>query len=415
MKLIKSSCLMSRLIAILLVFLIFQSGFQIQAIEGAHKKELKELIEKYENQNYDEIITRLEQLLNKIGEDEASIRGQFFLLLGAAYEGTGEKDKAVENYLLGDLLLDRPEINGVDLKSLPVFNNTIYGKVVNGNRVFEKIGKRKKKKKFPYIALIGVAAITIAVFLLMKKKSHNQEPTRPERFANDIFNQIEWVTIPAGEFKMGDVNNMGEDDERPAHTVFLSSYKISKREITFEQFDKYTTAQLINDMASEGWGRETRPVINVRWGEAELFCEWVTKYTGKIIKLPTEAQWEKAAIGTTQVIYPWGNETPNCSRSNYNNCIGITQPVGSYPLDISVYGVLDMGGNVSELVRDAYQADYYSISPYNDPEGPDTADTNSWVVRGGNWNSSDLRASNRSTIGAFSRNEMTGFRIVWLD
>lgn len=415
MKLVKSSHVVSRIIAIILALIIFQSGFEIQAVEGDYEKELSILVSKYKNNEYDAIIEKLEILLNEIGEEQGQIRGQFFLLLGAAYEKKGVRDKAIENYLLGDLLLDKPEISGIELRKLKTFHNTIYGKVINGRRVFEKISKRKKKKKFPYFVILGAAALVATVFILMKKKTNDQGLTRPELFANEVFNQIDWITIPSGEFVMGDVNNLGDEDEKPVHNVYLDSYKISKLEITFNQFDKYSQATLLWDPSSEGWGREDRPVINVRLGEASIFCEWLTEYTGKTIILPTEAQWEKAAIGTSKVIYPWGNSAPGCNRANYNNCIGKTEPVGSYPLDISVYGVLDMGGNVSELVRDGYQADYYSISPYNNPEGPDLESTDSRVVKGGNWSSNDLRASNRSIIGKFSRNERTGFRIVWID
>jgi len=294
-----------------------------------------------------------------------------------------------------------------------LFNNTIYGKLIDGKRVFEKVGKRKKKRRFPFLAVVGAAALVTVVLLLMKKKSKNPGESKPERYAREIFEEIEWITIPAGEFQMGDLNNLGDHDERPVHTVYLDSYKISKHEITFDQYDKYSDASLARDLSSEGWGREKRPAINVWWGEAIYFCEWLTEYTGKTIMLPTEAQWEKAAKGSTSNIYPWGDEAPNCARANTNHCVGQTVPVGSYPLDISVYGLLDMGGNVAEFVRDGYQQDYYSISPYRNPEGPVPDSTEYRVVRGGSWNSADLRASNRSSVGRFTRNEMTGFRVVW--
>ncbi|MCK5220411.1 MAG: SUMF1/EgtB/PvdO family nonheme iron enzyme, partial [Candidatus Aminicenantes bacterium] len=263
--------------------------------------------------------------------------------------------------------------------------------------------------------ILGVAAITVAVLVLFKKKVKEVPENISNDYAEEVFSEIEWIEIQAGEFLMGDNHGYGEHDELPVHKVYLDSYKISKLEITFEQFDKYSRATQLWDPSSEGWGREDRPVINVRWGEVLMFCEWLSEYTKKKIMIPTEAQWEKAAIGTSTVIYPWGNSAPGCSRTNYNNCIGKTEPVGSYPLDISVYGVLNMGGNAAELVRDGYQADYYSISPYNNPEGPDLESTDYRVVKGGNWSSNDLRASNRSSLGKFSRNERTGFRIVWID
>ncbi len=117
MRLIRNSILLKGIV-IFLCFLMIQSGFQLQALEGDHSEELKALVNKFNNSEYDLVISKLEKLLNEIGEDQGQIRGKFFLLLGASYEKKSIKDKAVENYLLGDLLLSRPEIEGVDLKSL---------------------------------------------------------------------------------------------------------------------------------------------------------------------------------------------------------------------------------------------------------------------------------------------------------
>ncbi len=402
-------------ITVFLCLIIFQSGFEIQAFEGDHSKELSKLVKKYNNKKYDEIIIELEKLLNDIGEDEAMIRGKFFLLLGAAYENKKMNEKAAENYLLGDILLDKLEISGVDLRSLKVFNNTIYGVVVKGKRVFEKVGKRKKRKKFPVIAIIGVAALAATVFLLMKRKSKNPGVSQSEKFAKEIFNQIEWISIPAGEFKMGDNFGYGDRDELPVHTVYLDTYKISKYEVTFEQFDKYSKVESKIYPNDETWGRENRPVINISWEDANEFCIWLSQYTGESIHLPTEAQWEKAARGTDQRLYPWGYNEPDCDQINFNYCVGTTLAEGINMRDSSFYGVRNMGGNVAEFVRDGYQSDYYSISPYSDPDGPELDGIDYRVVRGGSWNSNDLRASNRSRLETFSSNEMTGFRIIWID
>ncbi|MCK4889187.1 MAG: SUMF1/EgtB/PvdO family nonheme iron enzyme, partial [Candidatus Aminicenantes bacterium] len=311
MKLVRNSNLIKGL-AIFLCLMLFQSGFEIQAIDGKYEKELAVLKEKYKSEKYDEIIIELEKLLNEIGEENTRIRGQFFLLLGAAQEKTGEREKAVENYLLGDLLLDEPEIEGIDLSSLKIYKNTLFGKVINGKRVFEKVGKRKRKKKFPFLAVLGVAALVTTVFLLMKKKSDREQPNFKESYAKEVFDEIEWIEIPAGEFMMGDSHGLGTADERPAHIVYLDSYKISKYEITYDQFDKFATVNSEIRTYHEGSGGN-HPVRNVNQDNVDQFCLWLWKYTGKSVNLPSEAQWEKAAKGIDNRIYPWGDSSPDCS------------------------------------------------------------------------------------------------------
>ena len=223
---------------------------------------------------------------------------------------------------------------------------------------------------------------------------------------------MEWIDVPAGNFEMGDNFNEGETDERPVHTVYLDSYKISKYEVTFEQYDKFCKATCRSKPSDSGWGRGSRPVINVSWNDAKAFCQWLSKKMNKNIHLPTEAQWEKAARRRTQMRYPWGNSNPNCSIVNYNNCKGKTAPVGSYSSGISPYMVNDMGGNVYEWCKDWYNSTYYSNSPSRNPHGPSNGSIR--VTRGGAWNSLDfgVRASDRSGSTPSFRNNFIGFRVV---
>jgi formylglycine-generating enzyme required for sulfatase activity len=218
----------------------------------------------------------------------------------------------------------------------------------------------------------------------------------------------EMVTVPAGEFQMGcDDSNPNENcysDEQPLHTVYLDAYAIDKYEVTNAQYAEFLNAEGNQEEGGYTWldaddldvrihesggvwqadaGYEDHPVIEVTWYGARAYCQWQGK------RLPTEAEWEKAARGSSDTrMYPWGNEDPDCSRLNYHDstegsCVGDTTPVGSYPSGASPYGALDMAGNVWEWVNDWYDSDYYDTSPYSNPSGPDSGDYR--VLRGGGW------------------------------
>jgi serine/threonine-protein kinase len=188
---------------------------------------------------------------------------------------------------------------------------------------------------------------------------------------------------------MGD--DGGNSNERPAHTVTLDAFWIDKTEVTNAQYRRCVegggcTAPGSSSSASRNsyYGNgsfDNYPVIYVNWNQASAYCRWAGA------RLPTEAEWEKAARGTDGRQYPWGNQYPDCQRANCGcqegGCVGDTNQVGSYPAGASPYGALDMGGNVYEWVADWYDGGYYASSPANNPQGPNAGDGR--VVRGAGW------------------------------
>jgi len=209
---------------------------------------------------------------------------------------------------------------------------------------------------------------------------------------------MEWVTVSAGEFMMGSED--GGVEERPIHTVYLDAFEIGMYELTNAQYYQCVKAGVCSLPRNSKYEADEyldHPVMDVSWFDANTFCQW-NDPNGR---LPTEAEWEKAARDTDGRTYPWG-EGIDCSLANYfgkdngnDSCVGDTTPVGSYESGVSPYGAYDMAGNVWEWVADWYDGSYYASSPETNPLGPENGDIK--LLRGGSWfNFADaLRSPNR--------------------
>ena len=222
---------------------------------------------------------------------------------------------------------------------------------------------------------------------------------------------IDMVLVPAGDFVMGGEDRT--DAEKPVHTVFLDTFYIDKYEVTNGRYQECVAAGVCQAPHSNRSRTRTNyyndsaffhyPVVYVSWQDAQTYCQF------RGARLPTEAEWEKAARGTDGRTYPWG-ENLVCANANYRSCIGDTQPVGAYKDGISPYGAFDMSGNVWEYVADWYDETYYISSPLENPEGPPKG--TEVVLRGGGFETSQhgIKTYNRGANFPSSYNENDGFR-----
>jgi formylglycine-generating enzyme required for sulfatase activity len=199
----------------------------------------------------------------------------------------------------------------------------------------------------------------------------------------------EMVWIPAGSFRMGDIQG-GRINEQPVHRVSVDKFAMGKFEVTFAEYDKFAEATGRKKPDDRGWGRGNRPVINVSWHDATAYAKWLSDQTGKQYRLPTEAEWEYAARAGTETKYWWGNDIDK-SKANYSRNLGKTSPVGSYAAN--QFGLYDTSGNVWEWICSEYEYKYKGKEKVcinkNSNKNP--------LLRGGSWYEvpSSLRAAYR--------------------
>jgi formylglycine-generating enzyme required for sulfatase activity len=222
------------------------------------------------------------------------------------------------------------------------------------------------------------------------------------------------IQVPAGSFRMGSPPDLGVPDEHPQHSVNLDTFWIDQTEVSNAMYAQCEKAGACSPPSSPASATRPNyydnpqysafPVVFISWEAAGSYCTWAGA------RLPTEAEWEKAARGAQGNTYPWGNALPDINRLNYQRNIGDTTEVGHYPSGASPYGAFDMLGNVWEWVSDWYGATYYSDSLENNPSGP--PDGIHKIVKGASWNTTEslTRAATRGEAEPKFTGSEIGFR-----
>jgi formylglycine-generating enzyme required for sulfatase activity len=227
------------------------------------------------------------------------------------------------------------------------------------------------------------------------------------------------VLIPAGEFTMGDNTRYNWSFmlainiyDGPEHTVYLDAYYIDKYEVTNEQYKKFveeTGHRIPRCWNDSRFNRPNQPIVGITWDDAVEYATWAGK------RLPTEAEWEKAARGTDKRLWPWGNKFDKTKCNVWESQEAgqrDTKPVGSFENGKSPYGCYDMAGNVWEWCADYYDQNYYLLSPSKNPTGPDTGTQR--IIRGGGflYFGHYTRCAARYRVPWYAQSPQIGFRCV---
>jgi len=222
----------------------------------------------------------------------------------------------------------------------------------------------------------------------------------------------EIVPIPGGEYEMGQED--GRAEERPVHRVRVGPFALAPFQVTNTQYDVFarsTGRGPARFRAGGAFGQPGQPVVGVTWFDAVEYCRWLAQQTGKPFRLPTEAEWEWAARGGLRGrLYPWGDEPPTERPGYQKHWLQGPEPVGASPPN--AYGLFDICENVHEWCRDWYGADYYKVSPLDNPAGPVSGTRRS--SRGGAWRHQIkiARCAARSSIPPDLEYSDYGFRVA---
>jgi formylglycine-generating enzyme required for sulfatase activity len=261
----------------------------------------------------------------------------------------------------------------------------------------------------PVIIVLSISALLAAALLATQAPAQNSTP-RP----NPIPPVQDMVLVPAGDFLMGstvqDVYRVADVDEWPQRKVWVDDFYIDVHEVTNAQYKVYVDSMKVTPPpkwlnGNYGIGEDGLPVISITWDEAAAYAKWAGK------RLPTEAEWEKAARGTDARAFPWGNSFDRFHANNGDHLV----PIMTYPQGVSPYGAYDMAGNAAEWVDGGY-TQYpratTDVLPRDLPDRKDVFHAERHVYRGGSWNTFPkyLRCSNRESAAPNKRWVYVGFR-----
>jgi formylglycine-generating enzyme required for sulfatase activity len=368
------------------------------------------------NKHYAEARTTLEASILK---DPSNIQAHFHL--GEACRALEAWACAEEHY---DIALDLDAKSGVTKSYLPKTKGKVYRlreemtvwRTLNEAKALIAGGKTKQAEEaLDNAHELGFNTDQQAFYQQLQAKLPHSRSAASKRLTSagtagetDTLD-AQMVLVPAGKFARG--STLG-DDETPVRQIYLNAFYMDKFEVTVGQYARYLEATEMEEPPDWNTMNHTqhqkRPVVNVSWEDAVNYCKWAGK------RLPTEAEWEKAARGTDGRIYPWGNEAPtrlhaNYGRKDWNDHLALA-PVGSFEAGKSPYGIYDMAGNAWEWVFDWYGLDYYKNGPDKNPIGPAKGEEK--VVRGGSWLyvSDFLRSAHRFNAQPMNRHFGYGFR-----
>jgi sulfatase modifying factor 1 len=224
--------------------------------------------------------------------------------------------------------------------------------------------------------------------------------------------QPRMARIPAGFFLMG--SETGQDNERPVRRVWLDEFSLAECQVTHAEYAQFLSATghaQPPHWSDPNFSSPEQPVVAVSWFDAAAYCEWLSGATGHVYRLPTEAEWERAARGgIEQNEYPWGNGAPEALPNYSGRWRTGPEPVGG--AERNAYGLCDIGANVHEWCADWFSADYYGASPDRNPQGPATGTRR--ASRGGSWRhyTKVSRCAARSSIPPGFQYADYGFRVA---